>query len=76
MIAQFYVKKFRQGKVLQSWGPFWKVALTNRMGMNILMDIKHMAVFTPTHEKMTLIKVMGVYSHTHSQTSVILFIRK
>ena len=46
------------------------------MGMNILMDIKHMAVFTPTHEKMTLIKVMGVYSHTHSQTSVILFIRK
>ena len=34
MIAQFYVKKFRQGKVLQSWGLFWKVTFTIRMGMN------------------------------------------
>ena len=24
MIAQFYVKKFRQGKVLQSWGSLLK----------------------------------------------------
>lgn len=72
MIAQFYVKKFRQGKVLQSWGSLLKGAFTNRMGMNLLMDIKHIAVFMPTHEKMALIKVMGVYIHTHSQTSVIL----
>lgn len=76
MIAQFYVKKFRQGKVLQSWGSLLKGSPHQSDGYELTDGHQTYRSFHADARKMALIKVMGVYIHTHSQTSVILFIRK
>ena len=71
MIAQFYVKKFRQGKVLQSWGSLLKGSPHQSDGYELTDGHQTYRSFHADARK-----VMGVYIHTHSQTSVILFIRK